>query len=1064
MFINSIFLPKNLSDQTLPEGVVNTIGNFSHLFANVFKIVKDGQENPNPIQLFPQTEITAEDIQSELLKVSLLSDNKLVTENPNLPKIVELFLSKIEAGEYAQELADSNKVKISEKTPKYSSMSKEEFVKEIKSILDTLKNSKANQSENLEISLLSGGISISIDPKINSITEIENIINEQLQTNNDFKIMIQNGDQKLTIEVEPIKPQVNKSFAPVEIVEENNSSQLPKLDVVNKTTEQGLELNNNSEKPLAELKENSKLSSAFQSQLQGVKHVSDNLDANIKNENISGLKTSDKTFIQSQKAALNNQTNITKPNAEIISNEIQIPELEKQSQKAEVISKNISSDLNISKIVSDNVKSEILKTTEVSKSDKKISVKSNQKLNSFSVSRATLEDKAELTDLAEKTEVKEIKIDVQSFRKKQSIDFNKPKVESKIEIASSKPLVEKPVQQTQNLVDEKSVETKTEKQVAPDKKFDVKSEPIDSSKSTNEIKQSFTKQEVKSENNIAAKTKPETKSSVQQELFVDNEADINESQNSEVEIKSERQVEQLKSTTDKNVNSVKQNLRSQEVSKTEPNVESKPELKKENSDWFKSKIVVDSKPQVKEIDSKPVETVEVKSEEMKVSDTKSYVENKDVVKILNDEKPVVKNNYEKLPSEKIKTQQSEIKPAETTVKDNRISDDQTNIKPENISKENLKQNLKLDSLSDDHTTELKVENSNQDLEIELSKDSNTKPVEVKNINDLKENKSVKIDFKERRVYSQIPKLEVIADDKSVKNLDISQNKFDKAVIETTQLADEPVKSVQKSTEAKPKDEKQVWVKVSVEKTEVENQHESKRISSANRVELNKNDDVKKDFSSSDNLQDEQKENQKQKPQTVSVESNQNSDTKSSVQTQSSTTQQDIVSSIKPEHKTEQAQFKSELHNENVKYNSRTAEMVEKVKIISSGEMVKEVYKVLENGEKQSVVLKLVPKELGAIKVMLDTIDNVLTAKVEVENESVGQVIRNNVEQLKHNLAQSGVHVNSINISYQSSEQKQHTFNNQKKKNPAYFQDKEIEELEETVVTKKMGYNTYEYLA
>ena len=1060
MFINSIFLPKNLSDQTLPEGVVNTIGNFSHLFANVFKIVKDGQENPNPIQLFPQTEITAEDIQSELLKVSLLSDSKLVTENPNLPKIVELFLSKIEAGEYTQELADSNKVKVSEKTPKYSSMSKEEFVKEIKSILDTLKNSKANQSENLEISLLSGGISISIDPKVTSITEIENIINEQLQTNNDFKILIQNGDQKLTIEVEPIKPQVNKSFAPVEIVEEKSNSQLQNVEVVNKAPEQGLEIKNNSEKPFAELKENSKLSSAFQSQLQGVKHVSNNLDANIKNENISELKTSDKTFIKSQKAALNNQTNITKPNAEIINNEIQIPELEKQSQKADVISKNISSDLNISKTVSDNVKSEILKTTEVSKSDKKISVKSNQKLNSFSVSKATLEDKAELTDLAEKTEVKEIKIDVQSFQKKQSIDFNKPKVESKIEIASSKPLVEKPVQQTQNLVDEKPVETKTEKQVAPDKKFSVKSEPIDSSKSTNEIKQSFTKQEVKSENNIAAKTKPETKSLVQQELFVDNEADINELQNSEVEIKSERQVEQLKSTTDKNVNSVKQNLRSLEVSKTEINVESKPELKKENSDWFKSKIVVDSKPQVKEIDSKPVETVEVKSEEMKVSDAKSYVENKDVVKILNDEKPVVRNNYEKLPSEKMKTQQSEIKPVETTVKNNRISDDQANIKTENISKENLK----LDSLSDDHAPELKVENSNPDPEIELSKDSNTKPVEVKNINDLKENKSIKIDFKERRVYSQIPKLEVIVDDKTAKNLDISQNNFDKAVTEKTHLADVPVKSVQNSTEVKSKDEKQVWVKVSVEKTEVENQQESKRVSSANRVELNKNDDVKKDFSSSDNLQDEQKENQKQKPQTVSVESNQNSETKSSVQTQSSTTQQDIVSSIKPEHKTEQAQFKSELHNENVKYNSRTAEMVEKVKIISSGEMVKEVYKVLENGEKQSVVLKLVPKELGAIKVVLDTIDNVLTAKVEVENESVGQVIRNNVEQLKHNLAQSGVHVNSINISYQSSEQKQHTFNNQKKKNPAYFQDKELEELEETVVTKKMGYNTYEYLA
>ncbi len=131
---------------------------------------------------------------------------------------------------------------------------------------------------------------------------------------------------------------------------------------------------------------------------------------------------------------------------------------------------------------------------------------------------------------------------------------------------------------------------------------------------------------------------------------------------------------------------------------------------------------------------------------------------------------------------------------------------------------------------------------------------------------------------------------------------------------------------------------------------------------------------------------------------------------------------------------------------------------------SSGEMVREVYKVLESGEKQSIVLRLVPKELGAIKVMLDTIDNVLTAKVEVENESVGSVIRNNVDQLKHNLAQSGVYVNSINISYHNSDQKQHGFNNQKRKNPAYLENNDLEEVDETIVTKKMGYNTYEFLA
>jgi len=40
MFINSIFLPKNISEHTLPEGISSNIGDFSHLFSNVFRIVK----------------------------------------------------------------------------------------------------------------------------------------------------------------------------------------------------------------------------------------------------------------------------------------------------------------------------------------------------------------------------------------------------------------------------------------------------------------------------------------------------------------------------------------------------------------------------------------------------------------------------------------------------------------------------------------------------------------------------------------------------------------------------------------------------------------------------------------------------------------------------------------------------------------------------------------------------------------------------------------------------------------------------------------------------------------
>ena len=94
----------------------------------------------------------------------------------------------------------------------------------------------------------------------------------------------------------------------------------------------------------------------------------------------------------------------------------------------------------------------------------------------------------------------------------------------------------------------------------------------------------------------------------------------------------------------------------------------------------------------------------------------------------------------------------------------------------------------------------------------------------------------------------------------------------------------------------------------------------------------------------------------------------------------------------------------------------------------------------------------------------DSIDNVLSAKVEVQNESVGQMIKNNVEQLKQSLLQNGVHLNSINISYHNSEQKQSGFQNQKKKTPSFKLNDDIETVDESVITKRMGYNTYEYLA
>ena len=491
--------------------------------------------------------------------------------------------------------------------------------------------------------------------------------------------------------------------------------------------------------------------------------------------------------------------------------------------------------------------------------------------------------------------------------------------------------------------------------------------------------------------------------------------------------------------------------------------EIKTEIKSVTSDWFKNKTVEEQKPLAKTNNVKTLNQVETKTETAEIFDSNSkpeYSEKEKVVKSVNDPKTELTTNPVKTSTEKIFTQEKELKLNDTTEKVSKIPTEQANSKPE----KNIKEVVKPVQNIDEKPEKVKVETTIHKTDVKENKVKNQSPFELKDATDIKEPKAVKIDFKERRVYSHIPKLEVIVDDKPIKN---SYNKIlssEPAADNKTKLVEEPVRPASNIIEPKVKEEKQVWVKVSVEKSDVENQEQIRKNSSINKVTTILSDDTDKDLSSGNYSQDDSKDQLKQKPQSASLESSQSSDTKTSIQTQNGNNQHEVVNSIKPEHKTDQTQFKSELHNENVKYSSRTTEMVEKVKVISSGEMVREVYKVLENGEKQSIVLKLVPKELGAIKIMLDTVDNVLTAKVEVENETVGQVIRNNVEQLKQNLLQSGVNVNSINISYSSSQQKQHGFNNQKKKNSGYQQDNNLEEVDEAIITKKFGYNTYEYLA
>ena len=313
------------------------------------------------------------------------------------------------------------------------------------------------------------------------------------------------------------------------------------------------------------------------------------------------------------------------------------------------------------------------------------------------------------------------------------------------------------------------------------------------------------------------------------------------------------------------------------------------------------------------------------------------------------------------------------------------------------------------------------------------------------------NENTKVDLMLRRVDSKIPSLEVITDE----NNNLNDSKKSIGENKNHKIVDESVKT-------KSNVDNNVWVKVSLEKTNLDNSKEIKnQLTQQNKITIDK--DIDGEFEQKNFSGKESNSNNPKLPG-VTSESSQNISQKISEGNQSTKSQLNLVSNIKPEISVENNQVKSAFSAETAKFVSHNAEMIEKIRVISSGEMIREIHKVFESGEKQSIVLRLVPKELGSVKIMLNTINNVLTAKVEVENETVGHIVRNNVDQLKQNLLQSGVNVGSINISYHNSEQKQHGFNNHKRKNSEYQQSTETEDIDETILAKKMGYNTYEYLA
>lgn len=154
----------------------------------------------------------------------------------------------------------------------------------------------------------------------------------------------------------------------------------------------------------------------------------------------------------------------------------------------------------------------------------------------------------------------------------------------------------------------------------------------------------------------------------------------------------------------------------------------------------------------------------------------------------------------------------------------------------------------------------------------------------------------------------------------------------------------------------------------------------------------------------------------------------------------------------------------DFNTEKIKLFSDVKTMQETVKNIKANDLIPEFSKLIMQGEKQSMTFQLSPENLGKVKLSIEMVNNQILTRIEVENEQIKQFIQSNIEQLKHNLQQEGIKYSSVNISLADYDQRPtKSFVQKKKYNNHNDKEQMIEELV-NVPHKKMGYNTYEYLA
>jgi flagellar hook-length control protein FliK len=144
-------------------------------------------------------------------------------------------------------------------------------------------------------------------------------------------------------------------------------------------------------------------------------------------------------------------------------------------------------------------------------------------------------------------------------------------------------------------------------------------------------------------------------------------------------------------------------------------------------------------------------------------------------------------------------------------------------------------------------------------------------------------------------------------------------------------------------------------------------------------------------------------------------------------------------------------------------NVNAKEMPEIFRDVKAADIYKELYKIIEKKEHQSITFQVIPKKLGRVKVVVDIVDQMVQTKIEVENESAKQLLQNNMDALKQSLNQSGIQLSNYSVSLSSSNNKTYKPFNSKKKDTGNGEPENTDNENIPISGKKMGYNTYEYL-